>query len=400
MTLVEWLTGSSLWLHPQNEVCNCRKTEEVTYDFSPDQLAAHSLLSELRTRIATQPLPYQYGIEARALESLWEVFGLARKAMKDNPGCAAFAKITTEMLNVNLRPFTAKWHRAYEAGVLNSRDGANEFRADLASVRTSLAAFAEALQEMAYGSISRDAITPDVISDAEVAKCFAPVKFGVDIGQVSNAAQVNRSEAEEIAARRRNYGLATPADVDAVGLALSGGGIRSATFCLGVVQALAARGLMKDFDYLSTVSGGGYTGSFITSYIGAGREFSQIANPYGPDTEAVRLVRQNAKYLSVADLKRRWLMVIGTLAGFLLNLTAPIGLLAATAWLSNELAPWISGRTLDHRFKLARRANGGFCRRLWHLPSFRSCKICEDRHAWLGGGVCVVVLTGTADVFD
>jgi predicted acylesterase/phospholipase RssA len=52
---------------------------------------------------------------------------------------------------------------------------------------------------------------------------------------------------------------------DAIGLALSGGGIRSATLCLGVVQVLVACGLMKDADYLSTISGGGYTGSFITS---------------------------------------------------------------------------------------------------------------------------------------
>ena len=42
------------------------------------------------------------------------------------------------------------------------------------------------------------------------------------------------------------------------GLALSGGGIRSATFSLGVMQALAACGLLEKFDYLSTVSGGGY----------------------------------------------------------------------------------------------------------------------------------------------
>ena len=88
---------------------------------------------ELRTRITTQPLPYQYGVEARALESLWEVFGQARAAMKNYPGCASFARRTTEMLNVDLRPMTAKWHRRIREGRLNSRDGANEFRDDLAS---------------------------------------------------------------------------------------------------------------------------------------------------------------------------------------------------------------------------------------------------------------------------
>lgn len=51
-----------------------------------------------------------------------------------------------------------------------------------------------------------------------------------------------------------------------VGLALSGGGIRSATFCLGVLQSLAKLGALKRIDYLSTVSGGGYIGSWLTSW--------------------------------------------------------------------------------------------------------------------------------------
>ncbi|HMY98412.1 MAG TPA: patatin-like phospholipase family protein [Burkholderiaceae bacterium] len=49
-----------------------------------------------------------------------------------------------------------------------------------------------------------------------------------------------------------------------VGLALSGGGIRSASFCLGVLQALAHDGKLKNIDYLSTVSGGGYIGASLT----------------------------------------------------------------------------------------------------------------------------------------
>ena len=52
-----------------------------------------------------------------------------------------------------------------------------------------------------------------------------------------------------------------------VGLALSGGGIRSATFSLGVLQALARLDLLKYVDYLSTVSGGGYIGSCVTSLL-------------------------------------------------------------------------------------------------------------------------------------
>jgi predicted acylesterase/phospholipase RssA len=47
-------------------------------------------------------------------------------------------------------------------------------------------------------------------------------------------------------------------------LCLSGGGIRSAAFSLGVVQGLARSGLLARFDYLSTVSGGGYIGGWLS----------------------------------------------------------------------------------------------------------------------------------------
>lgn len=52
-----------------------------------------------------------------------------------------------------------------------------------------------------------------------------------------------------------------------IGLAFSGGGIRSASFGMGVMQALVADDKLKDFDYLSTVSGGGYLGSSLTWFL-------------------------------------------------------------------------------------------------------------------------------------
>jgi hypothetical protein len=50
-------------------------------------------------------------------------------------------------------------------------------------------------------------------------------------------------------------------------LCISGGGIRSATFGLGVLQGLARCGLLDKFHYLSTVSGGGYIGSWLSAWI-------------------------------------------------------------------------------------------------------------------------------------
>ncbi len=57
-----------------------------------------------------------------------------------------------------------------------------------------------------------------------------------------------------------------PPEETLCGLAFSGGGIRSATFNLGVLQALDENKLLGGFDYLATVSGGGYIGGFWTAW--------------------------------------------------------------------------------------------------------------------------------------
>src|SRR5215207_1709869 len=79
---------------------------------------------------------------------------------------------------------------------------------------------------------------------------------------------VYRVECDAVRVRRRKCGQ--PADgvlTDLRGLALSGGGIRSATFCLGVLQQLAAAGRLRYVDYLSTVSGGGFIGGWWTAWL-------------------------------------------------------------------------------------------------------------------------------------
>ena len=49
------------------------------------------------------------------------------------------------------------------------------------------------------------------------------------------------------------------------GLAISGGGIRSATFALGVLEGLKEKQRLAPLAYLSTVSGGGYIGSWLSA---------------------------------------------------------------------------------------------------------------------------------------
>ncbi|MBT2304405.1 patatin-like phospholipase family protein [Variovorax paradoxus] len=78
---------------------------------------------------------------------------------------------------------------------------------------------------------------------------------------------------EQVVARRIALGRAKLPDNGSHlwGLALSGGGIRSATFCFGLLRAFARAKLLLRFDVLSTVSGGGYIGGMV------GRLFSRAS---------------------------------------------------------------------------------------------------------------------------
>ena len=90
-------------------------------------------------------------------------------------------------------------------------------------------------------------------------------------------------------------------------LCLSGGGIRSATFALGVLQGLAKHRLLGHFDYLSTVSGGGYIGSWLSSWIHHAKDqeavFQQLAHreresPLEPEPKELRHLRAYSNYLT------------------------------------------------------------------------------------------------------
>ena len=79
-----------------------------------DKSAAWELYTEIRTRITTQPLAYRHGVEETALTSVYNIFSLTRNAIKKHEGCTHFATLAVYVLNVSIRPFTAKWHRVKE----------------------------------------------------------------------------------------------------------------------------------------------------------------------------------------------------------------------------------------------------------------------------------------------
>lgn len=313
---------------PDDQKSHCKAPSAEEKIKAANRKAAHELLTELRTRISTQKLPYQHGVESRALESLWELFALARKAIRDNPGCVDFADRTTEVLNCQVRPLTAKWHRALSEGRLASRDGADQFRGELQKVQDQLCVFASELHKMAYDVPYMDKQAAPVMSDAVLDALFdKKLKFGFCVPKGVETAlppEIAKDEAVAVKDRRTHQHITvTEEGTNAIGLALSGGGIRSASFGLGVVQVLAEKKFLKEVDFLSTVSGGGYTGSFLTRRLGDGAGLTEVASPDGPDPDPVAYLRQNVRFLSADNLKARWAMVCSTVAGMLLNWTAP-----------------------------------------------------------------------------
>src|SRR6185295_14643563 len=91
-------------------------------------------------------------------------------------------------------------------------------------------------------------------------------------------------------------------------LCISGGGIRSATFGLGILQGLARCGLLEKFHYLSTVSGGGYIGGWLSAWIhnsegGLPEVVRQLAEPRtdlrpNPEPKEIQNLRSYSNYLS------------------------------------------------------------------------------------------------------
>lgn len=167
-----------------------------------------------------------------------------------------------------------------------------------------------------------------------------------------SAAQVLASEYRAL---RPDSGFAPPADVQdpnpselfrkvhaeatpLSALCISGGGIRSATFALGAVQGLAEKGLLDQFDYLSTVSGGGYLGGWLTAWVHRAGGIDRVVprlrrdapEPASGQPDPIRHLREYNSYLSPrrggfsADV---WTLVATVVRNILLNWLVLIPLL-------------------------------------------------------------------------
>ena len=116
----------------------------------PDKDAAWDLYVELLTRITTQPLPDEDGIEKTALESVHKLFDLTRETLKTHGrSCIHFTRIAVVVLNQVIRPFTARWHKLSEEGAFNNPENCKEFRQELRELRADLVNYTKLLSDLA-----------------------------------------------------------------------------------------------------------------------------------------------------------------------------------------------------------------------------------------------------------
>lgn len=165
-----------------------------------------------------------------------------------------------------------------------------------------------------------------------------------------------------------------------IGLALSGGGTRAAVFHLGVIQRLAAGGLLERITKLSTVSGGSIVAALI---------FSHANNKWPTSDDYLKTIFPNlSRLLTSADLftlkaiwqsPNEWLNVFGNrprivanflekywgVRGYLKNLgTPPEWLINTTCvetgknWRFSQchMGDWVMGHHYDSPFKIAEAA--------------------------------------------
>lgn len=136
--------------------------------------------------------------------------------------------------------------------------------------------------------------------------------------------------------------------LDAVGVCVSGGGIRSATVALGALHALREKGVLGDpdcadgADYLVSVSGGGYTAgglqlamTRVTDGLPPGQALvseATAADAFAPGSPEEDHLRRHSSY--IADGLGQWLAALGVLLRGVLGSLIIIGLTITTVGLA------------------------------------------------------------------
>ncbi|MFT5470171.1 MAG: hypothetical protein ACI8UO_005295 [Verrucomicrobiales bacterium] len=313
---------------------------------------ARKLWVELATRITTQKLHFRSGNEETAATSVYSLFKASRELIAEHPAADGFAELAVEMLNETIRPYTARWHgwmtedqKLSGSDKLRFRDEhvRRTFRAELNELSGKLRGYTEAFGQMAEPGAG-DPVEGDTDDTGEQRRAL---HLGHDFpmtilrGVRTTGAQwgaIEVAERQSIQDRRESFwpreasldeaDYPKPPEKAIVGLAFSGGGIRAATYALGVTTGLAKKGLLPQIDYLSTVSGGGYLGAFLSSAFeeektegqtepekaeARHRAIDDLFKSEGtdrPESPEIRHLRNNSKYLLNEGVPRMAVILI------------------------------------------------------------------------------------------
>ncbi len=164
---------------------------------------------------------------------------------------------------------------------------------------------------------------------------------------------------KQVQARRAAWSQSKPVGDEAGlwGLALSGGGIRSATFCFGLLRALAREKLLLRFDLLSTVSGGGYIGGMLGRLFSRAKDSREALRVQAALAESrsnwfVWWLRANGRYLIPRGARDA--TFVGAL--YIRNLVAihfelgMIALMLGVLLAAGNLAAWQAAAHLGHAY--------------------------------------------------
>lgn len=181
------------------------------------------------------------------------------------------------------------------------------------------------------------------------------------------------------------------------GLALSGGGIRSATFCFGLLRALARNKLLTRFGFLSTVSGGGYIGSALGRLYQPDQDAAVVQDRLGrDDTLLLWWLRSNGRYLTPAGARDLGQAFASVLRG-VLSTHFEVGVLMLLAAAVILLPYVLMGMLLAQPEPLWRTAGSvWWC--LLPLPVFVGCHcifrywFCRDKPVQMAGDVVAAAL--------
>jgi hypothetical protein len=163
------------------------------------------------------------------------------------------------------------------------------------------------------------------------------------MAETVNLLTIIEEEKKQLRTRREKLNIKHGSDANEnwFGIAMSGGGIRSATINMGILKTLNRFGILEKADYLSSVSGGGYCGSYVQGTLKANN--GDYANLFAE--ERMDAVRNHGEYLIPGQgLRKKWnelLLVVAYLVSTVMSFVSPVIVVAMCVFIYKILGGYL-----------------------------------------------------------